>query len=46
MKKLILWTLALVMMAAPMAAPAAQAEKVELYVLVQRSFNNLTINQR
>ena len=41
MKKLILWTLALVMMAAPMAAPAAQAEKVELYVLAAASLTDV-----
>ncbi len=41
MKKLILWTLALVMMAAPMAAPAARAEKTELYVLAAASLTDV-----
>ena len=41
MKKLILWTLALMMIAAPLAAPAAQAEKVELYVLAAASLTDV-----
>ena len=41
MKKLILWILALMMMAAPLAAPAAQAEKVELYVLAAASLTDV-----
>ena len=41
MKKLILWTLALMMMAAPMSSPAAQAEKVELYVLAAASLTDV-----
>ncbi|NLD04264.1 MAG: solute-binding protein, partial [Clostridiales bacterium] len=41
MKKLILWTLALVMMAAPMAASAVRAEKTELYVLAAASLTDV-----
>ena len=41
MKKLILWTLALVMMAAPMTAPAARAEKTEFYVLAAASLSDV-----
>ena len=41
MKKMILWTLALVMMAAPMAAPAVRAEKTELYVLAAASLTDV-----
>ena len=41
MRKLILWTLALMMMAAPMSSPAAQAEKVELYVLAAASLTDV-----
>ena len=41
MRKLILWTLALVMMAAPMAASAVRAEKTELYVLAAASLTDV-----
>ena len=41
MKKLILWTLALVMMAAPISLPAVLAEKVELYVLAASSLTDV-----
>lgn len=41
MKKLILCALALVMMTAPLSAPAAQAEKVELYVLAAASLTDV-----
>ncbi|NCB37000.1 MAG: molybdate ABC transporter substrate-binding protein [Clostridia bacterium] len=41
MKKMILWALALVMMAAPMAAPAARGEKTELYVLAAASLTDV-----
>jgi len=41
MKKLILWALALVMMAAPISLPAVLAEKVELYVLAASSLTDV-----
>lgn len=41
MKKLVLWTLALVMMAAPLSVPAARAEKTELYVLAAASLTDV-----
>ena len=41
MKKLILWTLALMMLTAPLAAPAAQPEKTELYVLAAASLTDV-----
>ncbi len=41
MKKMILLTMALMMMLAPLSAPAAQEEKVELYVLAAASLTDV-----